>query len=42
MQDIRILTAGDSSILIEFGKEISPEINQKIAKNYHMYASWYE
>ena len=31
MQDIRILTAGDSSILIEFGKEISPEINQKIA-----------
>lgn len=30
MQDIRILTAGDSSVLIEFGKEISPEINQKI------------
>lgn len=27
----RILTAGDSSLLIEFGQEISPEINQKIA-----------
>ena len=31
MHDIRILTAGDSSILVEFGKEISPEINRKIA-----------
>jgi len=31
MQEIRILTAGDSSILVEFGKEISPEINRKIA-----------
>ena len=31
MQNIRILTAGDSSILIEFGKEISPEINRKIS-----------
>lgn len=30
MQNIRILTAGDSSILVEFGKEISPEINRKI------------
>lgn len=30
MQEIKILTAGDSSLLIEFGKEISPEINQKI------------
>lgn len=30
MQKIRILTAGDSSLLIEFGKEISPEINRKI------------
>lgn len=28
---IRILTAGDSSLLVEFGKEISPKINQKIA-----------
>ena len=28
---IRILTAGDSSILVEFGKVISPEINRKIA-----------
>ncbi len=31
MQNIRILTAGDSSLLIEFGKEISPEINRKIS-----------
>jgi KipI family sensor histidine kinase inhibitor len=30
MQNIRILTEGDSSLLVEFGKEISPEINQKI------------
>lgn len=30
-QNIRILTAGDSSLLMEFGKEISPEINRKIA-----------
>lgn len=31
MQNIRILTAGDSSLLVEFGKEIDPEINRKIA-----------
>lgn len=31
MQNIRILTAGDSSLLVEFGKEISPTINRKIA-----------
>ena len=31
MQNIRILTAGDSSLLIEFGKELSPEVNQRIA-----------
>ena len=30
MQEIKILTAGDSSLLIEFGKEISTEINQRI------------
>lgn len=30
MQEIKILTAGDSSLLIEFGQEISPEINRKI------------
>ena len=30
MQNIRILTEGDSSLLIEFGKEISPDINRKI------------
>ena len=28
--NIKILTAGDSSILVEFGKVISPEINRKI------------
>ena len=28
--NIRILTAGDSSILVEFGRIISPEINRKI------------
>ena len=31
MPDIRILTEGDSSVLVEFGKEISPEINRKIS-----------
>ena len=31
MQEIKILTAGDSSLLIEFGNEISPKINEKIA-----------
>lgn len=31
MQNIRILTEGDSSVLIEFGNEISPEINQRIS-----------
>lgn len=30
MQEIKILTAGDASLLIEFGNEISPEINSKI------------
>ena len=30
MQEIKILTAGDASLLIEFGEEISPEINAKI------------
>ncbi|MDD3218849.1 MAG: 5-oxoprolinase subunit PxpB [Lachnospiraceae bacterium] len=30
MQDIRILTAGDSAILLEFGNEISPDINRRI------------
>lgn len=33
---IRILTAGDSSLLIEFGKEISPEINRKISATVQM------
>lgn len=30
MEKVKILTAGDSSVLIEFGKEISPEINARI------------
>lgn len=30
MPDIRILTAGDSALLIEFGREIDPETNRKI------------
>ena len=30
MQKIKFLAAGDSSILIEFGNEISPEVNRKI------------
>ncbi|MCD8249995.1 MAG: 5-oxoprolinase subunit PxpB [Lachnospiraceae bacterium] len=30
MQNIKIVAAGDSSILIEFGNEINPEINRKI------------
>ena len=31
MKKAKILTVGDSSILIEFGKEISPDINARIA-----------
>ena len=31
MQDIQILTEGDSSLLIVFGDEISPEINRRIS-----------
>ena len=30
MDEIKILTEGDSSVLIEFGKEISPQINGRI------------
>ncbi len=30
MQDIHIRTAGDSSLLVEFGKEINPETNARI------------
>lgn len=30
MENIKIAAAGDSSILIEFGKEINPETNRKI------------
>ena len=30
MNEIKIRTAGDSSLLIEFGQEISPEINAQI------------
>lgn len=36
MKDNKILTAGDSSILIEFGKEISPEINARITAVVHL------
>lgn len=36
MQNIRILTAGDSSLLVEFGKEISTEINRKITATVQM------
>ena len=36
MQNIRILTEGDSSVLVEFGKEISPEINRKISATVKM------
>ncbi|MCI7129649.1 MAG: 5-oxoprolinase subunit PxpB [Lachnospiraceae bacterium] len=31
MQNVKILTAGDSSILIQFGNAIDPDINAKIA-----------
>jgi KipI family sensor histidine kinase inhibitor len=31
MQNIRILTEGDSSLLVEFGDEISPDINRRIS-----------
>ena len=31
MQNIKIRIAGDASLLVEFGKEINPEINRKIA-----------
>ncbi len=30
MQNVKIVAAGDSSILVEFGQEINPEINRKI------------
>lgn len=36
MEKVKILTAGDSSVLIEFGKEISPEINAKITALVHL------
>lgn len=31
MQDVKILTAGDSSLLLQFGNVIDPEINARIA-----------
>ena len=36
MPDIRILTEGDSSVLVEFGKEISPvlSLHQQLPLNY--------
>ncbi|MCU6761109.1 Sporulation inhibitor kipI [uncultured Roseburia sp.] len=36
MDGVKILTEGDSSLLIEFGKEISPEINGKITALVHL------
>lgn len=36
MENIKILTAGDSSVLIEFGKEISPQINARITAVVHL------
>ena len=31
MQHVKIMTAGDSSLLIQFGNAIDPDINAKIA-----------
>ncbi len=36
MQDAKILTAGDSSILVQFGETIDPIINRKIAATVQM------
>lgn len=36
MQDAKILTAGDSSILVQFGETIDPVINRKIAATVQM------
>ena len=36
MEEIKIHTAGDSSVLIEFGQKISPEINAKITAFVHL------
>ena len=30
MSDVRYLVSGDSAVCVEFGNEISPEINRKI------------
>ena len=30
MSEVRYLVAGDSAVSVEFGNEISPEINKKI------------
>ena len=36
MQDTKILTAGDSSVLIQFGNTIDPEINYRISATVQM------
>lgn len=36
MEDIKICTAGDSSLLIQFGQEISPKINARITAFVHL------
>lgn len=36
MQEVKILTAGDSSILVRMKQEISPEINRKLSALVHL------
>ena len=36
MEEVKISTAGDSALLIEFGQEISPEINARITSFVHL------
>ena len=36
MEEVKISTAGDSALLIEFGQEISPEINARITAFVHL------
>lgn len=39
MEEVKISTAGDSALLIEFGQEISPEINARITAFVHLFKS---
>ena len=36
MEEVKISTAGDSALLIEFGQEISTEINARITAFVHL------